>query len=210
MGTTVVVIEDHELVAAALKASLDREADLSVAALARSIPEAVDALTRHRPHVAVTDLRLGGASAVDRLDELRAASPATRLLVLTGWPTQQSMLDALEAGAAGYLSKTRPLEQLVDAIHRVARGETVVDPEMLGALVRPPGEDERLSHREVEVLEHLARGSTTAEMAAALHLSAHTVRGCVGSVLRKLGVHTRVEAVGEGLRRGLITPGPPG
>ncbi|MGK2947752.1 MAG: response regulator transcription factor [Acidimicrobiales bacterium] len=210
MGTTVVVIEDHELVAAALKASLDREADLVVTGLARSIPEAVAALARHRPHVAVTDLRLGAGSSVDHLGELRASSPTTRLLVLTGWPTQQSMLDALEAGAAGYLSKTRPLSDLVDAIHRVARGETVVDPEMLDALVHPASPAERLSSREVEVLEHLSQGSTTAEMASALNLSAHTVRSLVGAVLRKLGVHTRVEAVGEGLRRGLITPGPPG
>lgn len=210
MGTTVVVIEDHELVAAALKASLDREPGLSVAGLATTVAEAVAVLQRAQPTVAVIDLRLAQASSLDHLRELRAASPSTCFLVLTGWPTQQSMLDALEAGVVGYLSKARPLTELVEAIHRVARGETVIDPEMLDALVRPEASGSQPSPREITVLEHLARGSTTGEIAASMHLSAHTVRGCIASLLRTLEVHSRVEAVGEGIRRGLISPSGPG
>lgn len=209
MGTTVVVIEDHGLVASALKASLDREPDLRVAGLAATVDEGLVVLRRLQPTVALIDLRLAQGSSLDHLQELRAASPTTRVLVLTGWPTQQSMLDALEAGATGYLSKSRPLAELVEAVHRVARGETVIDPELLDALVHPGTAGPRPSPREITVLEHLAQGSTTGEIADSMHLSAHTVRACVASLLRTLDVHSRVEAVGEGLRRGLISPSGP-
>ena len=207
----VVMIEDHGMVAAALGGVLQVEPDLDVVAVATSIAEGVEALARHRPDVVITDLHLADGVVTDHLAELRGAAPGCRVMLLTGAPTEKALLDAIDGGATGFVDKSRPVEEFVQAVRRVARGELVVSPELSHVLVaRFRGERNHdqgaLTRRELEVVQLLARGASTDAIADALCLSAHTVRNHVARVLLKLRAHSRLEAVSEASRRGLISP----
>ncbi|HEU5083571.1 MAG TPA: response regulator transcription factor [Acidimicrobiales bacterium] len=202
------VIDDHALVGSALCRALGTFDDVEVVGSATSIAEALDALDRLRPDVALVDLRLGAEVSVDRMVDLLGASPATRLLVLTAWATEHGLDRALSSGARGLLSKEQPLDELVEGIRRVHAGELVVCPDLVDVLVRrataPLGP--ALDPRELEILGLLAEARTTDDIAARLFLSEHTVRNRIRSLMAKLDAHTRVEAVSEGLRRGLVLP----
>lgn len=205
------VIDDHALVGSALVRALGMFADIAVVGSATSVDEAVDALHRLRPDVALVDLRLGAELSVDRMVDLLGASPGTRLLVLTAWATEHGLDRALAAGARGLLSKEQPLDDLVEGIRRVHAGELVVCPELVDVLVRratgPTAPT--LDVRELEVLTLLAEARSTDDIASRLFLSEHTVRNRIRSLMAKLDAHTRVEAVREGLRRGLVLPAEP-
>lgn len=202
------VIDDHALVGSALCHALALSDDVEVVGSATSIDEAVDALDRLRPDVALVDLRLGAEVSVDRMVDLLGASPDTRLLVLTAWATEHGLDLALASGARGLLSKEQPLDELVEGIRRVHGGGLAVSPDLVDALVRRATATPApaLDGRELEVLGLLAEARTTADIAARLFLSEHTVRNRIRSLMAKLGAHTRVEAVSEGLRRGLVLP----
>lgn len=208
MAIRTIVVDDHTLVRLALCRALAAVSDIDVVGMAASTDEAVDVLALMRPDVALVDLRLGRERPVDRMPELQGASPATRLLVVTAWATEHGLESALFAGARGLLSKTQPLVELVDGVRRVHRGEVVICPELVPALIQrataPSGTD--LDDLEFRVLELLAEAHTTGEIAAELCLSEHTVRNRLRTLMTKLGVHTRGEAVSEGLRRGLVLP----
>ncbi len=207
----VVVIDDHELVRSALSGALSLEPGISVAGTCSSMAEAVALIARVEPDVALVDLRLGRERPIDRMAELLAASAATRVLVVTGWATGHGLGTALAAGARGVLSKSQPLDELVDGVRRVARGEVVICPELVPALVQrataPSGTE--LDARDFSILERLVEGRATGEIAGLLCLSEHTVRNRIRMLLAKLGAHTRAEAVAEALRRGLVLPAEP-
>lgn len=201
-------IDDHALVGSALCRALGMFDDVEVVGSATSIDQALDALDRLRPDVALVDLRLGAEVSVDRMVDLLGASPGTRLLVLTAWATEHGLDRALSSGARGLLSKEQPLDELVEGIRRVHAGELVVCPDLVDVLVRRATAPltPALDRREVEILGLLAEARTTDDIAARLFLSEHTVRNRIRSLMAKLDVHTRVEAVSEGLRRGLVLP----
>ena len=206
----VVMIEDHGMVAAALGGVLRAEPDLDLVAIATSLAEAAEVVTRQRPDVVVTDLHLTDGVATDHLDVLRASSPGSRVMILTGCPTEKALLDALDGGATGFVDKSQPIEEFVQAVRRVAGGELVVSPALAPVLLARVGggrhhDHASLTRRELEVLEMLARGASTDAIATAMCLSAHTVRNHIARVLMKLRAHSRLEAVSEGSRRGLIS-----
>lgn len=204
-----VVVEDHALVGSALCRALGTFDDIEVLALATSVAEASAVLGRLEPDVALLDLRLRGARSVDHLRELHTVSPATRFLVFTAWATEHGLDQALDAGAQGFLSKTQPLVELVEGVRRVHAGELVVCPELLPVLVqRATATDAGVSvdDREVEVLELLADARSTEDIARRLCMSEHTVRNRIRDVMAKLDAHSRVEAVSEAMRRGLVLP----
>lgn len=206
------VVEDHALVGAALSRALGRVDDVEVVGMATSADEAVALLARLRPDVALVDLRLGRELAVHRMADLRAASPSTRLLVVTAWATEHGLDQVLLAGAKGLLSKTQPLAELVDGVRRVHAGELVVCPELVHALVRratTASPHDAPEDREVEVLELLAEAWSTEDIARRLCVSEHTVRNRIRTLMAKLGTHSRVETVSEGIRRGLVLPEEP-
>lgn len=202
------VVDDHALVRLALGRALDATPDIVVVGTSGSIGDAATVLAQVRPDVALVDLRLGRERPVERMHELQEASPATRLLVVTAWPTNHGLESALAAGARGVLSKSQRLDELVDGVRRVHRGEVVICPELVPAAIQrataPSSED--LDHRDICMLELLTEGRATSEIAAELCLSEHTVRNRIGTLMTKLGVHTRAETVAEALRRGLIYP----
>jgi len=208
---TVAVLEDHEMVASALEAALEQDARLHVVGTTQGIEDALDLVTRHQPDVLVTDLRLDGTEIADRLPDLLAVAPGLRILVVTGWATERTLFESLDHGAHGFIAKSQPLDELVDAVTRVAAGETVVAPPLLPALVRRTsqhiGRDPAaLTPRELEVLRLLGEGVGTRAMATRLAVSPNTIRNHIRAVLGKLGASTRLEAVTIARRMDLIAP----
>lgn len=202
------VIDDHALVGSALCRALGTFDGVEVVGSVTSVGEAVAALDRSRPDVALVDLRLGAELSVDRMVDLLAASPGTRLLVLTAWATEHGLDRALAAGARGLLSKEQPLEELIQGVRRVHAGELVVCPDLVDVLVRraTAPADHALDARELDVLALLAEARSIDDIATRLCLSEHTVRNRIRTSMAKLDAHTRVEAVSEALRRGPVLP----
>ncbi|HAS12028.1 MAG TPA: DNA-binding response regulator [Acidimicrobiaceae bacterium] len=208
---TVVVLEDHEMVASALETVLDQDPRLRVVGTTSRLEDALRVVAERSPTVLVTDLRLEGVEIADQLGRFTEASPDVRILVVTGWATERTLFDSLDHGAHGFIGKAQGLDELVDAVVRVADGETVVAPQLLPALVRRTshrsGRDRtNLTPRELEVLRLLAEGTGTREMAEHLAVSPNTIRNHVRAVLGKLGAGSRLEAVTIARRMDLIAP----
>ena len=159
------------------------------------------------------DLRLPGMSGIEATQRLNAVAPLARVLVLTVFVDDQHIIDALLAGACGYVLKDAPIEQIVEGIRAAARGESLISPRIATRLVRrvrEPGEivhsvpGEALTPRELEVLGLLARGLDNSEIAGALYLSQHTVKNHVSTILAKLQVENRIQAAVRAVRGGLV------
>lgn len=202
----VVVVDDHAVVRAGLRALLDGEADVAVVGEAADATEAEDVVVRTRPDVVLMDLNLGagtgGAAATTRL---RALTSPPRVLVLTAFATDSDVISALDAGASGYVLKDAPPAELYDAIRRTARGETVLAPAVAATLVRRSAVHAPvLTEREVAVLELLATGLGNREMARQLLVSEATVKSHLSRIYTKLGVDTRAGAVARAIEQRII------
>ncbi|GAA1963110.1 response regulator transcription factor [Kitasatospora viridis] len=218
---SVLVADDQALVRQGLRAIIDSEPGLTVVGEAADGAEAVEAVRRLRPDVALMDVRmprLDGVAATRAL--LRAAAPPpTRILILTTFHLDEYVTDALQAGASGYLLKDATGDQLVEAVRVVAAGEAMLAPTVTRRLLErmaqqsaglaDGGERIRglLSAREVEVLLLVARGLSNAEIAARLYLAQTTVKSHVQGVLAKLGVRDRLQAAVLAYDSGLVRPG---
>jgi DNA-binding NarL/FixJ family response regulator len=175
--------------------------------------EAVELVEQFSPDVVLMDLSMPGMSGVEATQRLVAGSPRTRVLVLTVLADEGHVIDALLAGACGYLLKDAPIDRIVDGIRAAAAGESLISPRVAGQLVRrvrQPAESEPalsgadLTPRELEVLELLAKGLDNREIASALFLSQHTVKNHVSSILAKLQVENRIQAAVRAVRSGLV------
>jgi DNA-binding NarL/FixJ family response regulator len=206
------VVDDHEMVAKALASALAEEPGLHVVGTAGSVGEAVDVARRRRPDVILTDLALPEGEVTAHLGRLTSAAPGAQVVVMTGLPTERSFVAALRAGAVGYVAKAQPIEDLVRAVLRVADGELVVPPPFLGALLEHSGfgatrpRPATLTSREIDVVQLLAHGCSTAEVAEQLCVAVNTVRNHLAGAMAKLGASSRLGAVAEALRLGLISP----
>lgn len=212
-ATTIALIEDQQVLAGAIQRSLSALPDLALVGVATSLDEGVGLVEESTPDVLVSDFRLTDGDIPDRLPEILDRSPGTKVLVFTGWPDESSFLEAMGAGATGFLDKAAPFDDFIDAIRRVAAGEVVVAPRFLPALTRratSPKDANALSRRELEVLQLLSEGRSTAEVAEELILSVNTVRNHITHLMAKLGVRSRLEAVNVAVRKGLIRFDPPG
>ena len=210
--TTIALIEDQQVLAGAIQRSIATLDDLHLVGTATSLGEGVDLVASSTPDVLVSDFRLADGDIPDCLPDILDRSPDTRVLVFTGWPDEGSFLEAMGAGASGFLDKASPFEDFIDAIRRVAAGEVVVAPRFLPALTRRATSQRdagALSRRELEVLQLLSAGRSTAEVAEELILSVNTVRNHITHLMAKLGVRSRLEAVNVAVRRGLIRFDPP-
>jgi DNA-binding NarL/FixJ family response regulator len=173
----------------------------------------VELVEQFSPDVVLMDLSMPGMSGVEATQRLVAGSPRTRVLVLTVLADEGHVIDALLAGACGYLLKDAPIDRIVDGIRAAAAGESLISPRVAGQLVRrvrQPAESEPalsgadLTPRELEVLELLAKGLDNPEIASALFLSQHTVKNHVSSILAKLQVENRIQAAVRAVRSGLV------
>ncbi|WP_282958956.1 MadR family response regulator transcription factor [Phycicoccus avicenniae] len=208
----VMLVDDHAIVRQGLRSVLEREPDIAVVAEASSRGEALAVLERVSPRVVLLDLKLSTSSDTEGLELAHAIStghPQVAVLVLTTFLDEQLVLEAVRAGARGYVVKDVDTAALVRAIHDVSKGESAFDARSAAAMVRgmqaPPAPVEpTLSERESEVLQLLARGLSNKEIGKRLYISETTAKFHVGNILRKLGVSGRAEAVYEATKRHML------
>jgi DNA-binding NarL/FixJ family response regulator len=205
MSVRVVLIDDHPVVRAGLRALLTAS-DVEVVAEGATVDEAVAAVRETRPDVVLMDLQLAdGGDGVTATAAIAALPQPTRVLILTTYDTDADILRAVEAGAAGYLLKDAAPQVLLDAVAAAARGETVLAPQVatrLMARVREPASD--LSARELEVIGLVADGLSNRDIARRLFVSEATVKSHLVHVFTKLGVASRTAAVAAARERGLL------
>jgi DNA-binding NarL/FixJ family response regulator len=208
----VLLVDDHEVLAASLAAVLDAQPDLISVGIAPTLARARALIPTTAPDVLLLDHRLPDGDGVAALPQLRALRPSMQVVVLTASAADHVLVAALEAGAAGFLSKTRSLAEVTSAIRAAAAGEAVISPEMLARLLprisrTQPGGPQRgndLTEREREVLGLLADGLTNAAIAERLVVSVHTVRNHIANLSGKLGAHSKLEALSIAVREGLL------
>jgi two-component system, NarL family, nitrate/nitrite response regulator NarL len=206
--TSLVVGDDHAVFLDALSTVLAQHGfDITIT---RTLAETVTAVGRQQPDLCLIDRHFAADDSVTAIAAMVAASPHTKVLVLSADPQTEGVLAALQAGAAGYLHKTRGVTALTAAIRRVLNGEVVVDVPRTPTRPRPPGTDDarrlasHLTGRERQCLELLVEGLDTVGIARKLAVSQATVRAHVQSVLSKLGVHSRLEAASFAVRYHLL------
>jgi len=207
----VVIVDDHSLLREGTRQILLHDPGIEVVGESGRGDEAVKLVAELQPDVVLLDLRLPGLPGIEAARRIAKESPATRVLVVTAYDEEDYVLEALQAGAAGYLLKTAPAAELVDAVHAVAAGTTVLEPSISAALARRwtrsdgPGGAGQLSTRELEVLRMTAHGMANKEIARKLGLSLRTVEGHLNRTFAKLGVASRTEAVFTAVNQHLIS-----
>jgi DNA-binding NarL/FixJ family response regulator len=203
----VLVVEDHRMFAEALSAALATQEDIEVVGNASSVASGVAEARRLRPTVVLMDYRLPDGSGSEAARAIRSDDPQTRVLLLTASAEESLLREALRAGCSGIVTKGRSMEELVNAVRAAANGETVISSTMLERVVHAgqgnPGVA-LLSERQLEILRLTAEGLSAAEIAVQLGLSLHTVRNHLQGCIRKLGVHSKTQAVSLAIKRGII------
>lgn len=212
----VALADDQELVRTGFRLILESEGDLTVAGEAEDGAQAVELVRRERPDVVLMDVRMPVLDGIAATARIVAAGLPTRVLVLTTFDLDEVVFEALRAGAAGFLLKTGPADELVRAVRVVASGESLLSPSVTRRLVEefarrpsgaPPAAVDELTPRELDVLRLIARGRSNAEIAAELVVEPSTVKSHVASILAKLGLRDRVQAVVAAYESGLIVAG---
>jgi two-component system, NarL family, response regulator DevR len=198
---SVFLLDDHEIVRRGLRELLEGESDIEVIGESGSAIDAAGRIHALDPDVAVLDVRLPDGDGVTVCRELRSRHPRTACLMLTSFADDEALFDAIMAGAAGYVLKQIRGHDLVDAIRKVAKGQSLLDPvvtaRVLERVRRGPEQDERLARltdQERKILELLAEGLTNRQIGERLHLAEKTVKNYVTGVLAKLGMARRTEA----------------
>ena len=218
MSLGVVIADDQGMVRAGFRSLLDGDPDIRVLGEAADGEEAIAAVRRHRPAVALMDIRMPVLDGIAATRRLVAEGAATRILVLTTFDLDEYVFEALRAGASGFLLKDAPAEDLLAAIHTLAGGDALLSPavtrRVIDAFVRLPVTTpeqqtalEELTPRELEVLKLVARGLSNREIARELVVSDATAKTHVSHVLSKLKLRDRVQAVIFAYESGLVESG---
>jgi two-component system response regulator DesR len=197
----VLIAEDQALVLGALAALLELEPDIEVVGRARDGKEALELVAAARPDVVLTDIEMPRMTGLELAGELRRQGSPCKVVIVTTFGRSGYLRRALDAGAAGYLLKDAPAEQLAQAVRRVQKGLRAVDPELAAAAW---DEADPLTDRERQVLRLAAEGHAGAKIAAELHLSEGTVRNDLSEAISKLGAANRVEAARIARQRGWL------
>jgi len=209
---TVVVADDHELFRGGLVQLLE-ERGIKVLGVASNGAQAVALCRELTPDVVLMDLNMPGMSGIEATQRLAATAPLVRVLVLTVADDAGNVTDALLAGAFGYLLKDAPTDQIIDGVKAAASGESLISPRIATQLIRrmrQPAQTEspvtgvELTDREQQILKLIAQGMDNPEIAQTLHLSQHTVKNHVSSILIKLQVENRIQAAVRAVRQGLV------
>jgi two-component system response regulator DevR len=199
--TRVFLLDDHEVVRRGVRDLLEGSGDIEVVGEAGTAEEALGRIASARADVALLDMRLPDGNGVEVCREIRSRHSEIACLILTSFADDEALFDAIMAGAAGYLLKQVKGTDLVDAVHRVAAGQSLLDPEItarvLERLRKPPEEDERLARlteQERKILDLIAEGLTNRQIAERMFLAEKTVKNYVSNLLAKLGMERRTEA----------------
>jgi two-component system, NarL family, response regulator DevR len=197
----VFLVDDHEVVRRGLKELLDAEDDIEVVGEAGTAGMALAGVAKTDPDVAVLDVRLPDGNGVEVCRDIRARDPGVACLMLASFGDDEALFDAIMAGAAGYLLKDIRGNDLVDAVRRVAQGDSLLDPSVTGKVLerlrKGDEEDPRLtalSDQERRILALIAEGLTNRQIAERMHLAEKTVKNYVSNLLAKLGMQRRTEA----------------
>ncbi len=208
----IIICDDQAVVRDGLEMLLNLEKDIEVVGTAQDGAEAVELAAQKKPDIMLMDLKMPGMNGIEATRQIRAKFPAVKVLVLTTYDDDEWVLDAIRAGASGYLLKDTPREEVVKAIRGTVEGKSFVDPAVAGKLMgrvasqqRQPSSllTDKLTERDVDVLRQLAKGLNNADVAAQLHLSEGTVRNHVSAILEKLGVSDRTQAAVIAIQHGL-------
>jgi DNA-binding NarL/FixJ family response regulator len=211
MGETirVVIVDDERLFAELMRVALSQAEGIEVLAVMHDVKSAIAALNEHRPDVVIADYHLPDGTGADLARAVRSTLPDTSVLVLTADPSAVTLNDVARSGAVGHMTKGRGLTEVVESVRAAASGEILFAPSELQRLLLESASTrkiiEPLTSRELEVLRLLASGTSTIAAADSLGISTATLRAHVQAVLRKLGAHSRLEAVAEAARLGLVT-----
>lgn len=188
-----VIVDDQAMLRGALSALLELEGDMQVVGVAGDGDEAVRAVAQEAPDVCLMDIQMPGMDGIEATRAVRAASPGTRVLIVTTFARPGYLRAALDAGAAGFVVKDAPAEQLADAVRRVHSGLRVIDPALAEASLFEGANP--LSERERQVLRLAADGRSAPAIAAEVFLSAGTVRNVLSAAIGKVGAKNRAQAV---------------
>jgi two-component system response regulator DevR len=209
MGLRILLVDDHEVVRVGVKALIDRQPEMEVVGEAGTVREAIVLAQELMPDVVVLDIRLPGGSGLDACQQIKLQRPEVRIIVLTSFPDDKVLFDAIAAGADGYVLKQIGSDDLIHALERVGRGESLLDPSLTNqvfAKMREVRQQERahafadLSAQDMQILAAIADGQTNREIGTLLHLSEKTVRNYVSNILGKLEVASRAEAAAYAAR----------
>jgi DNA-binding NarL/FixJ family response regulator len=211
----VLLVDDHQLLTGALRKTMADESDIQVVGVAGTVAEA-KALARDRVDVVLMDYRLPDGTGAEATRAIKARWPAARVVMLTALNDDETILESIQAGADGYLTKDRAVDEVVDAVRAAHAGETLLPRSViLGiaqrvAAARDRGSERRqvepLTARELEVLRALTEGLSTPEICERLFIAPNTLRTHVQNIMGKLRVHSKLEAVAFALRHRLVEP----
>ncbi len=212
-ATTVLIVDDHALVRGMLADRLSMEVDLSVISTASDAGEALQATSQHGPDIVLMDIDMPGLACFEAARQIRSAHPQTAIVFLSAHCQDGYVEQALEAGAAGYLTKDEPLEVVLSAVRTVAGGGSYFSAEVQGRLVVDPkgarlgrrGQTRAstLTPREREILRYVARGLSQKQMAEVTSRSSKTIHKHCNNIMAKLDLHDRVELTRFAIREGL-------
>jgi DNA-binding NarL/FixJ family response regulator len=214
----ILLADDHRALRQGIAQALEAQPDMVVVAQANNGMEAVQLVKIHHPDVALVDINMPEMDGVEATRRITAVSPQTGIIILTMYRHGDYVVEAIKAGASGYLLKEVELEEVLSAIRAVARGESVMDPVIAGrvlAELRSPqsiatqSSVPQLSVRDVEILRLLAKGLSNQEIAGHLHIAEKTVRNRLSLIYRDLDLENRTQAALYALREGLIDPQEP-
>ncbi len=206
----VMLVDDHEVVREGLKALLNRRPGMTIVGEAGTVAQAIEVCARELPDVVVMDVRLPDGTGIEACREIRSSWPATKVIMLTSYADEEAVMSSILGGASAYLLKQTRGSQLAEAIEGVARGESMLDPQVTmrvleevrksaGGTARTAGA--QLTENEQKILLLIAEGKTNREIAAEVYLSDKTVKNYVSSILSKLNMKRRSEAAAYIARR---------
>jgi len=207
----ILIADDHLIIRQGLRLILETETDFELVGEASDGAEALKLCKKLKPDVVLMDLRMPNMDGLTAIEKLRAEQPEIAVIILTTFNEDELMFRGLQAGARGYLLKDTDRSTLFDTIHAAARGETLLKPEIMSrvltqtSVLKPRlNESFNLTDREFEVLEAVARGERSKEVASHLGISERTVKAHLASIYNKLGVDSRAAAIAAAAQKGLL------
>jgi DNA-binding NarL/FixJ family response regulator len=205
----VMIVDDHPVTRDGLRAALGTAEDVEVVGEASSGEEAVKVVTEVEPDVVFMDVRMPGMNGIEATKAIRQGNPDTRVILFTVDESRASIAEAIQAGVSGYLLKDVGVDELVHAARLALEGKAVIHPTLTQAFIEEVRLVDRkpeapLSRREIEILQRVAYGATTKEVADKLGISPHTVKTHLERIFEKLGANDRAQAVAIAIRQGLV------
>ena len=211
----ILVVDDHRTFGEAMRIALEQEKDLSVVGVATSGAESVSLARDQLPDVVLMDIEMPGMDGIEAIRKIKERSPKARVVVVSAHQGELVMARAVEAGASGFLSKETALSDIVQSVRLAYQGEPLMEPDVVRRVLRhlrhrraqeatEQQRADRLTPRETEILQLMASGLSTDDIATELSVSPYTLRTHVQNILTKLGVHSKLEALAFAIRHGKV------